>query len=90
VNEAVATDGDGDMRSIVTSPLGIEEDQISGFDVGRLDSVADLVLLLDDAWNIDAVLGKDVLHESAAIEPGWIGPAKPVRDAAKTQGKLGD
>jgi hypothetical protein len=90
VHEPVLADRDADMRGAAAPARGVEEDQISGLEVGRFHPVADFELLFDHARNGDAVLREDVLHQAAAIEAPGICSSRAVGYAAESHRELRD
>jgi hypothetical protein len=78
------------MRGAVTFCLGVEKNQIPGFDVRRFDRLADFVLLFHDPRYRNPVLREHVLDEPAAIESRRVRTAQPIRHAPESHCELRD
>ena|SRR5882672_4263425 len=73
-------------RGLTCGPVHrVEEDEIARAKISGIDIGAGPELLGDGAWHVDAVLIEHVPDESAAIEPGRIAAAVPVRRSAELQ-----
>ena len=67
MHEAVSADRDADVRHVPA--VGHEEHEITGPHVAGVDRLALGELLAHDPPEPPPVLGEDVLHEPAAVEP---------------------
>ncbi len=88
MHELAAADRKADVRR--TRGNGREEDQVTRFDLVRVDGRAGAKLIDDQAWNLDSVLGEDVLHEAATVEPRWGGAPVAIRGATQRECRAGD
>ena len=71
MHELVPADRKADVRR--TRGNGREEDQVTRFDLVPIDGRAGAKLIDGQAWNLDSVLGEDVVYEAATVEPRWGG-----------------
>jgi hypothetical protein len=70
MHEFISTDGDTDMRGELPRAIDrVEEHQITGAEIARIDVCAGMKLFGDGARHLDAVLSEYVPDKSAAIEP---------------------
>jgi hypothetical protein len=76
MDELIAADHDADMRG--AGGNGAEEHQVAWRQPAAIDGPADTKLLAHFTRHRDAMLLIDVLHESAAIKPVRIVPARTV------------
>jgi hypothetical protein len=70
VDEAIAADRDPDMRHVPA--FRGEEHEIPGRELVEPYADPQFVLVTHDAWDRNAVLGKHILHEPAAVEASQI------------------
>jgi hypothetical protein len=70
VNEFVSADHDSNMcRQLPCAVVDrVEEDEIAGAEIPRVDFIAGAKLFRYRARQIDAMLTEDVPHEAAAVE----------------------
>ena len=74
------------MRRAPTDRL--EKDEIAWLHGVAIDDGPELVLIAYFTRQAEAILGKDPLHEAAAIETARIAATIPVRHAAVRKGSL--
>jgi len=85
VNEFVSADHDSNMcRKLSCAIAGrVEEDEIAGAEIPRVDFIAGAELFRYRARQIDAVLTEHVPHEAAAVETRGITAAISVWRSAQ-------
>lgn len=88
MHELVPADRKADVRR--TRRNGREEDQVTRFDLVRVDGRTGAKLIDGQAWNLDSVLGEDVVHEAATVEPRWGGAPVAIRGATQRECRSGD
>ena len=88
MHELAATDRKADVRR--TRGNGREEDQVTRFDLVPVDGRPGAKLIDGQAWNLDSVLGEDVVHEAATVEPRGGGAPVAIRGATQRECRAGD
>jgi hypothetical protein len=73
MDELAVAESNADVRRARAD--GLEEHEISRFDVLPCDRLTDAELCLYVTWQLPAVLREDVADEAAAVEAGRIGAA---------------
>jgi len=86
VDEFVSAERNPDMRRAPADRL--EKDEIAWLHGVAIDGGPELVLIAYFTRQAEAILGKDPLHEAAAIETARIAATIPVRHAAVRKGSL--
>ena len=87
VDEFIAADGNPHVSGGLPHRAvdRVEEHEITGAKIGRVDFSAGPELLRDSTGHADTILIEDIPDEAAAIESGRIVAAIPVRRAAQLQ-----